>query len=86
MTPTSIIAAKLKIKRYVGIAKIEPASRMPRRLPSVISPIKIRLKITFKLKNGGKTDVIAVIFMPAAFSADVTAKEPAAIETATVIT
>ena len=68
------------------MAKIEPDSRIPRRFPNVINPIKIRLKITLKLKNGGKDAVKPVIFTPAAFSAEVTAKEPAAMDTATVIT
>ena len=65
---------------------MDPDSRIPRRLPSVISPMKTRLNMTLRFKNGGKVVVIAVILTPAATRAEVTAKEPAAIDTATVIT
>ena len=45
-----------KMKKYVGMAKRVPASRMPRRLASVISamtPIPIGTRIVVKVRDGG---------------------------------
>ena len=57
---------------YVGAAKMTPASRMPRRLPSVMSTISPSAKITRSSWSAGTNEEIAAT--------------PAALDTATVST
>ncbi len=67
--PISSIA-KAKMNIYVGIAKMVPDSRMPRRLRRVMMPTTTTAISTLRWRSSGIADVMA--------------KTPAAIDTATV--
>ena len=68
--PTMIIVANVTRKKYVGMAKIVPDSRSPRRLPIVSSDTKTTARMTRSSWSSGIADVIAAT--------------PAAVLTATV--
>ena len=60
----------LAMNRYVGIAKVRPASRIPRRLPYA-------MRMT-------KATAISTVYGVRDGTAEVRAETPAAIDTATV--
>jgi hypothetical protein len=78
-TPVTIITITDPANRYVGTAKVRPASRMPRRFPAHMAQIasaemtsKIFGPMTGSLDSAGNVDTIAAL--------------PAAVCTATVTT
>ena len=73
-SPKTISSAMLKMKKYVGMAKTRPASRMPRRLP------KARMTTKAMLIATGTHDGL-----PRAGAAETMASAPAATDTATVM-
>ena len=53
-----IMRNALTRNRYVGMAKMLPASRRPRRLPSVIRPMAVTPITTFQSYRAGTADAI----------------------------
>jgi len=71
-TPTPIIVSAAITKRYVGIAKMFPDSRRPRRLPIVMSTMATAPMTSFQSCSSG--------------TAEMTCSAADAVDTATVIT
>ena len=69
--PTTMSAANTKMNPYVGIAKIVPDSRIPRKFSRVMMPTAITPMATLLSLSSG--------------NAETTANTPAAIDTATVM-